>query len=105
MKRLAVGLVLLIVGITACSPSNVEASQYDQSCAQDDDCVQVSELQTRGNDCIFGCGGTAINKKDKAQFDEDFAAEERHCRGKAAPFCDLSGVAKCVQSRCVVKPQ
>ena len=104
MRILALTATMLVV-LVACAPSDVNASDYDQSCAKDDDCVAVSELHTRGTDCIFSCDTKAINKKDKAQFDEDVADEERDCRGMASPFCDVSGVPKCVQGRCEIKPE
>jgi hypothetical protein len=103
MKKMLVGILLMIVAITACAPSDIQASDYDQSCAKDDDCVAVSELHTRGSDCIRGCGQTAINKKDKAQFDEDVASEEDRCRGMASPFCDVTGTPACVESRCTIR--
>jgi hypothetical protein len=105
MKKTLAAAAVMLVALVACAPSDVNASDYDQSCAKDDDCVAVSELHTRGTDCIFSCDAKAINAKDKAQFDEDVRDEERHCGAMASPFCDVSGVPRCVQGRCEIKPE
>ena len=102
MKRL-LGFALVLAAVVACSPSDIEASHYDQSCAKDDDCVQVSELQTRGTDCVMGCSAKAINKKDKAQYDEDLADAQYKCGSMAWPFCDVTGSPVCVQGKCEMK--
>lgn len=99
---LAAVAVVMFVALAACAPSEVLARNYDQSCAKDDDCVQVSELHTKGSSCVVGCEAVAINKKDKAQYDEDRRDEERSCGSMASPFCDVTGTPKCVEARCTV---
>jgi hypothetical protein len=103
MKRLLVAVPLMLIALVACAPTDIKADDYDQSCASSEDCVEVSELETRGTDCSFSCESKAINKKDKAQYDEDLADSEKHCGSKASPFCDSTGAPTCVEGKCVMK--
>src|SRR5690349_18524357 len=103
MKRLLVAIALMLVALVACAVKDIKASDYDQSCAKDDDCVSVSELEAKGTDCQMSCTAVAINKKDKAQYDEDLADEQKSCGSMASPFCDVKGTPACVQGRCVMK--
>src|SRR5687767_6397557 len=101
-RSLAAAAVML-VALVACSPSDIEARDYDQSCASDDDCVAVDELLADGTDCSMGCGPQAINKKDKSRYDEDLAEAKGKCGSMASPFCDATGTPACVQSRCEIR--
>jgi hypothetical protein len=104
MKIFVAGAVML-VGLVACSPSDVRASDYDQSCAVDTDCVSVSELEADGSDCSMGCTEVAINRKEKSRYDDDLADARGKCGSMRSPFCDSSGTAACVKSRCVIRPE
>ena len=106
MKRLSAACVMLmLVALTACTPKDIHARDYDQSCAVDDDCVAVSELEANGTDCSFACTQVAINKKEKARFDEDLEDSRDNCGSSSAQFCESSGRPACVQSRCTVDPR
>lgn len=99
----AIVLAFAVMTLAACSPTSVEANDYDQSCAKDDDCVAVSELHTHGTDCSMGCDPRAINKKDKAQYDEDLDDERGKCGSMTSAFCDVTGSPTCVKGKCEMK--
>jgi hypothetical protein len=107
MKRVSgiVAVVLLVVPVVACLPSEVVASDYDQTCAKDDDCVAVNELHTDGSECSMECNFQAINKKEQTRFDEDLAESLKSCGSRASPFCEMRGKPACVQGRCAIKPE
>jgi hypothetical protein len=88
-----------------CSP--VLASDYDQSCAVDTDCVTVGEVPSCPAFACDGCGTEAINKNVMAQymtaFSQAFASKAPGtgcgCGGGQGPCC-RSGkcTATCVLS-------
>ena len=102
-KRIALAAAAMVVPLVACLPNDVEAREYDQTCAKDDDCVAVRELLADGRDCSTGCTNTAINKKEKGAYDQDLADSERHCDSIGKPFCDEGGMAACVEGKCTMK--
>jgi hypothetical protein len=56
-----------------CHGTAIRASDYDQSCAMDSDCVEVTE----GNSCVVGgcgCGGVAINRCALPRYQADLEA-------------------------------
>jgi hypothetical protein len=79
----------------------IQASNYDQSCASNSDCIAVGE----GNACfsclIVGCTNAAINVKAKPQYDADVA---KTVAGQLAssPFCGcpMSSGPCCVGGVC-----
>ena len=111
-KRLVCVAVAVLLGLFACGGSDeddaIRASDYDQSCAADTDCVQVAELEVTGGDGCSGstCNGTctdvAINVRDKARYDEDREATYDGCGGHTSPFCEFSGRVGCIDGRCAV---
>lgn len=84
-------------------PRDIKADDYDQTCGKNDDCVQVSELEASGSDCSTSCEAKAINKKDKAAYDQDLADSRKNCGSEASPFCDVTGSPSCVEGRCVMR--
>lgn len=99
----AVATMLSVV--FACT-GDVEGSDYDQSCATDDDCVLVGELDVEqvgcSRRCNSGCGHAAINKKDKARFDEARASARDGCDSYRSAFCESDDVARCASGTCSV---
>jgi hypothetical protein len=89
----------------SCSP--VLASDYDQSCAVDTDCVEVSEVAECPAAACDSCGGSAISKSVMVQymaaFEQAFASKTPGtfcgCGGGQGPCC-RSGkcTATCVSS-------
>jgi hypothetical protein len=90
---------------SACSP--VLASDYDQSCTVDTDCVEVSEVAECPAAACDSCGGSAINKSVMMQYmaawEQAFASKTPgtacSCGGGQGPCC-RSGkcTATCVSS-------
>ena len=103
MKTALALVAVMLVTVSACAVQDIEAKDYDQSCAKDDDCVRVSELHAEGTDCSMECAPKAINAKDKAKYDEDLADARKSCGSMASDFCGVGGVPVCVQSRCEIK--
>lgn len=80
-----------------CTDANVQfirASDYDQSCNTDSDCVPVGE----GNacyPCVIACTTAAIRVTAKAQYSKDVAettgahagASRCHCPSETGPCC------------------
>ena len=50
---------------------SIKASDYDQSCEQDSDCIGIGE--GNGCDCRVVCQNAAINVADEAKWREDLA--------------------------------
>ena len=63
------------------TPLTIRASDYNQSCMVDTDCVLIDE----GSSCCGSCGNAAINKADQAKYQA--AATQRHstCQPMACP--------------------
>lgn len=89
---------------TDASAQIILASNYDQSCTTDTDCVGVAE----GNFCYPGatnCGTATINKSANAQYQADVAKTRAascyapgNCGGNFGPCC-VSGMCQ-VGSQC-----
>lgn len=93
---LTMGLVLAGCGGT------VDATHYDQHCAQDADCAPVHS----GDVCaVCGCANAAVNVADQARFEADVKALEAWCGPRpkvlCAP-CQQPG-AQCTGGSCVFK--
>ena len=105
LKRPLVAVALMLVTVSACAVQDIEAKDYDQSCAKDDDCVRVSELHAKGTDCSMECTPKAINKRDKAKYDDDLAEAQKSCGSMTSDFCGVGGVPACIQGRCEINPE
>lgn len=70
----------------------IKASNYDQSCKTDMDCVVINE----GNACslISNCGAAAINRNDYAKYQSDIA--NRPCIGPSS--CGRTGAGPCCRN-------
>ena len=105
LRGLTVAIATALSVISACA-GDVEGSDYDQSCATDDDCVLVSELDVEQNGCSrrcsSSCADVAINKRDKARHDDVVASAQDGCDSFRGPFCESAGVAACVRGTCSV---
>jgi hypothetical protein len=101
--NLTAASAVLLLTLVACAAKDIEASDYDQTCGRDDDCVAVSELHAEGGDCAMGCGAQAINKKDLATYQEDLDTSRGRCGSMRSPFCEEHGSPACVDGRCTIK--
>jgi hypothetical protein len=95
----ALGAVLLA---PACAESPlILATQYDQSCAHDDDCVGVFQGTIT---CCSGCPNAAINKKDIGKYLADFDDLKPSCSASDACGLDCAFTeAFCATGRCKVR--
>lgn len=85
----------------ACSP--VLASDYDQSCVADSDCVQVGEAPQCPPTACDGCRTKAVNKVDATRYQtalmQAFAAVPPG--GPHACSCPCDGIAICRGGKCL----
>jgi hypothetical protein len=78
------------------SNCSIVASNYDQSCAADGDCVAVAEGDVCA-DSLCWCPSQAINQRALSQYQTDVG-------GRARNVCDcaLLGVPRCVAATCQI---
>ncbi len=89
----------------ACSSSNgggggvLSASNYNQSCAQNSDCVPIFA----GTPSCCDCPNAAINKSDEAKYQADFqAASSQHGVCNVACIACPAQAAVCVGGMCTL---
>jgi hypothetical protein len=73
----------------------INASDYDQSCEQDSDCIGIGE--GNGCDCNVVCKNAAINIADEAKWRKDLAETPAHA---AQCLCPAARVPCCLDRRC-----
>jgi len=88
------GVIARDAGAPSRTCVNVDASTYDQSCAQDSDCIDVTAGMLCSGECA--CGGSLINVDGQARYAQAVASIV-----SAACGCPTAGVPTCVQDRCV----
>jgi hypothetical protein len=85
---------------STCTDAGVQASDYDQTCALDSDCVAVGEglvCQT----CAFVCPTAAINKADMSHYTSDLEhAKRTQQAGSGTCHCPALHVACCLGGTC-----
>jgi hypothetical protein len=69
-------------GATVCT---ISASSYDQSCAVDTDCEEVTSTDYCASSCL--CGGSAINANALMQFKKDVAKTPLGSGSLSSPGC------------------
>jgi hypothetical protein len=108
-------LLALAGVVVACSSSSggsgstdggkpqIHASDYDQSCGTDSDCIGVQD----GDACCLPCITAAINVKDQAKFDADANTLHAACGNQVCPAVDCSapGQPTCSGGRCTLAPR
>jgi hypothetical protein len=82
-------------GVTGGSSCGISASNYDQSCTTDADCVAVYQGEVCSTEC--SCPNAVINQRALAQYWTDFSKEDHK-----ANVCDcaLSPTPRCMGSIC-----
>jgi hypothetical protein len=76
-----ISLTVSVALVAACSSSStnheIVASDYDQACTKDSDCIAVAV----GADgcCGLPCPNAAINSSSNAQYEEDVATRRETC--------------------------
>jgi hypothetical protein len=73
----------------------INASDYDQTCEQDSDCIGIGE--GNGCDCKVVCQNAAINIADEAKWLKDRAETPAHA---AKCLCPNAPVPCCLDHRC-----
>jgi hypothetical protein len=73
------GLALVValktsVSSTACKSCSIAASDYDQSCVHDSDCLGIVEGNLCDGRCT-DCVNAAINVRDRAKYQSDFSSK------------------------------
>ena len=104
MERTGRGLVLVFVlaaGGLACT-TGVRASDVEQACTKDTECVVVEELEQIGARCTVPCQKAAIHRMALDRYNRELARERRDCRTITHLLCDPEEfVAECHFGRCV----
>jgi hypothetical protein len=88
---------LAVLALAACAAdTTIALTEFDTTCAKDQDCVNVQV----GDICGCDCGNAAINTKDLAAYQAELANKGMHCNTKV--FCDCAVPASpvCTQGRC-----
>ena len=84
---------------STCRGALIRASDYNQSCTTDSDCVEVGEGNTCDEVCGISCGGQAINRCALPRYETDLAATG--FVGNPACNCPADFGACCRGGRCV----
>ena len=88
---------LAVFALAACAQdTTILLSDFDTSCAKDQDCIVV---QT-GNICGCDCGNSAINVKGSAAYQSEFDDKGTHCTAKTFCGCSDFPSAVCRQGQC-----
>lgn len=98
-------VLLCVLALSSCGlGTEINAGPYDQSCAQDIDCVPVFQ----GNTCdACNCPNTAVNKAQSARYQMDLVNRRAQCGAlplvECGPCPPTRGV--CASSRCSSRPE
>lgn len=102
MRATGLLLCLLWSALPGCSstntPVNIRASDYNQSCAVDADCVLIDE----GSSCCSSCGNAAINQADQLKYQAASMQRGAACGPTLCPGGCAFSVAYCNASKCDV---
>ena len=83
-----------LVAVACTGTTIVDVTEYDQTCAKDEDCVAV-----KNGDICCGCPDAAINTSELARYQDDL--------GTCAAQCDIGCVgdpiAVCSAGKCGIK--
>src|SRR5512139_735479 len=74
--------------------TNVDVTEYDQSCNATEDCVVV-----KNGDICCGCPNAAINSKDLERYQDDLG----ECEAQCDIACVGNYVALCDQGKCTIR--
>jgi hypothetical protein len=97
----ALGLLLLGLCSAGCSDTtavvNISASDYNQSCSKNSDCMLIDE----GSSCCAGCGNAAINVSDAAKYNAAAAQRQATCKAQLCPeIACIFSLAVCSAGKC-----
>lgn len=86
--------------LIACGVESVRATDYDQSCKINGDCVLVDQLEGKGEDCTIPCAKGAINQSAKDKYDKEYVEESGSCTSTKRAECTAAQAAICREGKC-----
>jgi hypothetical protein len=96
MRMAFVGAALIAalpLWVLACGDTNVDVTEYDQSCELGEDCIAVVD----GDPCC-GCPNAAVNKSEAARYQEAV--------GECTELCDIecgtAVIVSCQEGKCTL---
>jgi len=104
MKRSGWGLsiVLLVATSALCCITGVRASDVEQACRKDAECVVVEELEQIDGRCTVPCHKAAIHRRALERYNAELALERGDCRTITHLVCDPEQfVPQCKFGKCV----
>ena len=97
----SVTVVLVVVASAACT-TGVRASDVEQACREDAECVVVEELEQVGARCTVPCQKASIHRQVIDKYNRELAREHHDCVTLMRLACDPEEfVAKCRLGRCI----
>jgi len=78
---LAFAVAFAVVVCESCKDHEIVASDYDQSCTQDSDCVAITVGDAI---CVSHCPNAAINESSESQYESDVNAGKQDCPSTAS---------------------
>jgi hypothetical protein len=95
------GVVERLLG-DAASTCTISASNYDRSCTEDRDCVEVGEGNSCAQECVVACANTAINVSAMPRYEADYARSPAVRCTNGRPFCGCPciGLPACIRGTC-----
>jgi hypothetical protein len=93
-------LLLACLALGACADTSINLSDFDTSCAKDNDCVVVNV----GDICGCHCGNAAINVSSEAAYDAEEQDKQAHCVNNDPCLCPANGSLACTKGVCVFTP-
>lgn len=88
-----------VVGDAACH--EIRASDYDQSCTTNADCIEVGQGDPCSGSCAFACASAAINRRAFGCYQVDVANAGMNFTGTVTCNCPADFGACCRGGRCV----
>jgi len=97
-----VAAALVLAASAVCCTTGVRASDVEQACSQDAECVIVEELEQVGTRCTVPCQKASIHRRVIEQYNRELARERRDCDYVTRLVCDPQElVAECRLGRCL----
>src|SRR5688572_30459245 len=96
MRMALVGVALvaaLPLWVLACGDTNVDVTEYDQSCEVGEDCIAVVD----GDPCC-GCPNAAVNKSEATRYQEAVGECSELCEIE----CGQAVIVSCQEGKCAL---
>ena len=98
----SVTAVLVVVTSAAACTTGVRASDVEQACTEDTECVVVEELEQVGARCTVPCQKASIHRQVIDKYNRELARERHDCVTLMRLACDPQEfVAQCQSGRCI----